>query len=45
MPSVSLSLDDAPFGSDLSMRRLTAAGGRSLRFFERSEKSGALEAL
>jgi hypothetical protein len=39
MPSVFLSLDDAPFGFDLSMRGLTPQAPEALGFSERSEKS------
>jgi hypothetical protein len=45
MPSVSLSLDDAPFGSDLSMRGLTPQAPEALRFSNARKNPIALEAL
>jgi hypothetical protein len=45
MPSVSLSLNDAPFGSDLSMRGLTPQAPEALRFSNARKNPIALEAL
>jgi hypothetical protein len=45
MPSVSLSLDDAPFGSDLSMRGLTPQAPEALGFSDSWKNPIALEAL
>jgi hypothetical protein len=45
MPSVFLSLDDAPFGFDLSMRGLTPQAPEALRFSNARKNPIALEAL